>query len=64
MLASVRSMLPWTPAPPAPAPTTFPSGQDRLPAGRDRRQAELMVIAMWAAGDLTEEEMLALLVGL
>jgi len=63
MLVSVRTMYPWVPAPPPVAPTSFP-GQDRRPPGRDRRQAEMMVIAMWAAGAITEEEMVVLLAGL
>jgi hypothetical protein len=65
MLTSVRTML-WsgTPTPPTPTPAPTGSGQDRLPAGRDRRNAEMMVIAMWASGAITEEEMVALLAGL
>ncbi len=64
MLVSVRTMLPWAPGPPpTPTPTPTGGGNDRMPA-RDRRAQELMVIAMWASGAITEEEMIVLLAGL
>lgn len=63
MQVAVRTMYPWGGViPPTPAPTG--GGNDRLPPGRDRINAEMMVIAMWAAGEITEEEMIALLAGL
>jgi hypothetical protein len=58
-------MYPWGGVtPPTPTPTPTGGGNDRLPVGRDRRAQELMVIAMWASGTITDEEMVALLAGL